>query len=100
MSYRRASQHEGWPHWLGEHRAALIACGLPGEAYKTEQEWFAFLHHGYVATPDLHISDWWRISALTPEQAERLREFLVAEYGDRYADLVRSLESLAAGRAG
>ena len=100
MSYRRASQHDEWPHWLREHRAEVIACGLPREAYKTQQEWFAFLHHGYVASQDRHISDWWRINTLTAEQAERLRAFLVAEYGDRYADLVRSLESLAAGSAG
>jgi hypothetical protein len=78
----------------------LIACGLPREAYKTEREWFAFLHHGYIASQDRHISDWWRIDVLTPEQAERLRGFLVAEYGDRYVDLVRSLESLADCRAG
>jgi hypothetical protein len=78
----------------------LIGCGLPSEAYETEAAWFSFLRHGYVWSPDRHISDWWRIKMLSQEQAERLRGFLVAEYDDRYADLVRSLESLAAGSAG
>jgi hypothetical protein len=100
MSYRRASQHDGWPRWLREHRAVLTACGLPPEAYKTEMDWFVFLDHGYVQSTERHISDWWSINTLGAEQAERLREFLAREYGDRYPDLLRSLQSLAAGSAG
>ncbi len=100
MSFRRASQRDGWPRWLHEHRAELTACGLPPEAYKTELDWFVFLDHGYVQSTERHISDWWSINTLGAEQAERLREFLVREYSDRYPDLLRSLQSLAAGSAG
>ncbi|MGC4007078.1 MAG: hypothetical protein QM811_29725 [Pirellulales bacterium] len=48
MSFRRTSQHEGWPGWVREHLAELTACGLPAESYETETGWFVFLDHGYV----------------------------------------------------
>jgi hypothetical protein len=100
MAYRRGSQHGGWPRWIREHRAELCACGLPPEAYKTEMDWFLFLDHGYVQSHDQHTSDWWSINTLGAEQAQRLRGLLAREYGDRYPDLLRSLQSLAAGSTG
>lgn len=95
MSYRRQSQDEGWQRWLRENRAELIACGVPPEAYHSELDWFLFLDHGYVQSIELHISQWWTIKLLNSAQANSLRNFLVREYGTRYEDLVRSLESSA-----
>lgn len=99
MSFRRESQDDGWPRWLREHRAELVNCGLPPEAYNTEMDWFSFLEHGYVQSRDKHVNDWWSIKRLDAEQAEGLRGFLVREYGDRYGDLLRSLQSRTAGDA-
>lgn len=100
MSFRRASQSEGWPRWVREHCSELTECGLPPEAYKTEMDWCLFLDHGSIQSTERHISNWWSINLLNSKQAELLREFLVREYGDRYPYLLQSLQSLATGSAG
>jgi hypothetical protein len=93
MGYRRPSQKQEWAQWLRHHRNELVHCGIPADAYRSELDWYLFLDHGYVQSSKTHTSQWWNIRLLTPEQAERLRAFLIREYADGYQDLIQTLGS-------
>src|SRR5688500_18861003 len=92
MSFRRdGGKAQRWQQWLAEHRSALTAAGVPDWVWSEQQRWLRFLGEGGL--------DWesgWRVEMLSPEQALRLREFVLRVYGaDEHLCLLRSLRLVA-----
>jgi hypothetical protein len=57
---------------VGQHFDELTAAGVPLEIFSNEYRWANFLEEGGI--------DWesgWRVEVLSPQQAERLRRFLI-----------------------
>jgi hypothetical protein len=91
MAFRRDGQAaHSWSLWLGHHRDALVRCGIPDSLYAEERRWVGLLEgDGWDAETG------WRVEMLTPQQAGRLGEFVIREYGpDSYRGLLRALGAL------
>jgi hypothetical protein len=90
MSFQRDSTGaRRWQHWLARHRAALVAAGLPDWVYANEARWQRFLGEG-----GLEEESGWQVEMLSPLQKNRLRAFLVREYGPEViACCLRSLDN-------
>ncbi|MBX3449028.1 MAG: hypothetical protein KF777_05670 [Planctomycetaceae bacterium] len=74
MSFRRNPDRPlAWKRWVGQHFDELTAAGVRLEIFSNEYRWANFLEEGGI--------DWesgWRIEMLSPQQAERLHRFLIA----------------------
>jgi hypothetical protein len=72
-----------------DHQDELIAAAVPDWLYRDEMRWYRFLEEG-----GWDQRTGWKVELLSPEEARRLRDFIVREYGsDTYACCLRSLES-------
>jgi hypothetical protein len=94
MSFRRdGGKAYRWQQWLAEHRESLTAAGVPDWVWSEELRWIRFLEEGGM--------DWesgWRVEMLSPDQAFRLRVFILRVYRhDEYSCLLRSLHRVADG---
>ena len=89
MAFRRDSARSlRWQQWLAKHKNALEAMGLPDWIYTDERRWTCFLGEGGI--------DWesrWSVEMLSPQQAKRLRDFIIVEYGsEQHKCCIRELE--------
>ena len=77
MAFRReGARSHAWQQWLAKHQNELVAIGLPDWIYIDQRRWTCFLQEGGL--------DWeshWGVEMLSPQQAKRLRDFIVSEYG-------------------
>jgi hypothetical protein len=91
VAFRRDRQAAHcWSLWLGHHRDALVRCGIPEFLYAEERRWVRLLEEdGWDAESG------WRVEMLTPQQAGRLQEFVIREYGpDSYRGLLRAIRAV------
>jgi hypothetical protein len=85
MGFRRAksrAHHDRgpWAEWIGLHRPALQALGLPPEVYLSADHWADFLENGYL---EWHPQDCtgFTVDRLSPASAGALRRFLEGQFG-------------------
>ena len=77
MTFRRDSDRSrDWRQWLHEHREALTAAGLPIWVFEYELRWTRFLEED-----GFDLESGWSVGMLSEDGANRLREFVVNEYG-------------------
>jgi hypothetical protein len=97
MSFRRdGGKAHHWQQWLAEHRSALTAAGVPDWVWSEEERWRWFLVEGGT-----DLESGWQVEMLSPEQALRLREFILRVYpSDELSCLLRSLRLVAEGEGG
>lgn len=83
MSFRK-SKTDGqrcsseWREWIDQHRAELMAIGIPAEVYLDEAHWSDFLENGHLHR---HESSGFEFGQLSSGQLAALRQFLEREYG-------------------
>ena len=92
MAFLRGDEREPtWEEWLAKHRSALAATFVPGEIWCDELRWKTFLQN---AGEDAESA--WRIRSLSPEQAQRLMDFVKRQYGvEPYWGCMKQLELYA-----
>ena len=83
MAFRQAkSDHnrrsKTWCAWIDDHRAELVAIGLPTEVFLDEAHWHDFLENGHL---HWHESSGFEFGDLSPGQLAALHRFLEREYG-------------------
>jgi hypothetical protein len=97
MSFQRHQEKtRAWREWLRLRHDALLACGLPPAALRSELDWLVFLDHGYVQSATEPPPNWWSIHLLAPVQARHLASFIEREYEQQYPLLVANLRRIGA----
>jgi hypothetical protein len=95
MSFRKdKTSHLKWRKWLARCQPLLVLCGIPEDAYETQQNWWYFLDHARMSNGK--ESHWFSLDQLSHDQIIRLSEFLEQEYGSEeyppfLLELVRSV---------